>query len=440
MSEIDTKGYVYVMISTLNQMVNYIPLKHFEFDDIYNLTIKKSDYVDNSRWDENLSKILKRDNINFDFTDKNRNLQFRQDEINDISNILDVLETNFNDKKKIFWNITGGQRPFVLAITKFIRDHKRTEDYICYLEGNKSKMVILQDDEIVNNDSYNLNDLKIPTALELMSFEMKNTDTSERNFLDNYNESKKSKEKKFYKKFLKNYIAIKDREELLKNLIKLNDNYPSKKSNNFKKKLEQYKKDREEATANLIKILEFNNDEYQIFLNEITPKTKDGKEVKAFGFILEKLAGYKILELAYGKIADMTLGEKINHLRDNDKVDSRHIDEFDIALLTKNGKFMIFECKSGGMDGDVAKSTKYSTYAVSGVYGKPILITPLLKNEIIAIRKKSSISGNFKEDSKYLKEDTYKNIRTAINSAIRAGLEVWGIDEIDKKLEKYIEL
>ncbi|MBD3840093.1 MAG: hypothetical protein IE878_06900, partial [Epsilonproteobacteria bacterium] len=120
-----------------------------------------------------------------------------------------------------------------------------------------------------------------------------------------------------------------------------------------------------------------------------------------------------------------------------DRTDEKEIDEFDIALLTKNGKFMIFECKSGGMKGDVAKSTKYSTYAVSGVYGKPILITPLLEDEIIAIRKKSHLSDNAFE---YLKGDLYKTIRQAINSAVRANLDVWGLDNIKENLEKYIEL
>jgi len=90
------------------------------------------------------------------------------------------------------------------------------------------------------------------------------------------------------------------------------------------------------------------------------------------------------------------------------------------------------------MSGDVAKSTKYSTYAVSGVYGKPILITPLLKEEIIAIRKKSTLSKEYDDEYDYLKDDLYIAIRRAINSAIRAGLEVWGLDEIEDKLGNYI--
>ena len=410
MSEIDTKGYVYVMISTLNQMVNYIPLKHFEFDDIYNLTIKESDYVDNSKWDEQLSKVLKRDDIEFDYKTEDKNLSFQQDDINDISNIIDVLEANFSDEDKVFWNITGGQRPFILAISKFIRDNNRTEDYICYLEGNKSKMVIFQDNELVDNDFYNLEDLKISTALELMGFKVN------KEMGKNYSEELKIQE--FYSEFLKQYEGNK---ELREKLISLN-----KKDTDKDKTISEIRK--------LVKNLD------TTLLNEIfTYSEKDeNKQKKLFGYILESLAGYKILEIAKDKIADINFSEKINHLRKEDRTREQEIDEFDIALLTKNGKFMIFECKSGGMEGDVAKSTKYSTYAVSGVYGKPILITPLLKKEIKAIRDKSTLSEDYSDDYKYLNDALYKTIRQAINSAIRSGLEVWGLDEIEDRLKKYI--
>ena len=72
------------------------------------------------------------------------------------------------------------------------------------------------------------------------------------------------------------------------------------------------------------------------------------------------------------------------------------------------------------MDGDVAKSTKYSTYAVSGVYGLPVLITPLTKSEIANLGS--------------LNEEYYKAIKSSVNAAKRANLEVWGIDEIKDKL------
>jgi len=415
MSKVDTKGYVYVMISTLNQMVNYIPLKYFkekdsEFDEIYNITIQESDFVDNNKWDEQLSEVLKRDEIVFNDKD-DKHIRIHQNDVNDIENTLEILESNFSDKKKIFWNITGGQRPFILAINQFIQD--REDDYICYLEGNKSKMVIFKDDELIENDSYNLDDLKIYTALELMGFQI-NKEELEKNY------SSDDSIKEFYKNFLAQYL---NSQELRGKLISLN-----KKDTDKDKVIKEIKK----IVTNLDENL----------LNEIfTYSDKDDKkQKKIFGYILESLAGYKILKVAENKIADINFSEKINHLRQDDRTSEKEIDEFDIALLTKNGKFMIFECKSGGMGGDVAKSTKYSTYAVSGVYGKPILITPLLEKEIIAIRRKSTLSQNYKDEFEYLKDDLYKTIRQAINSAIRAGLEVWGLDEIEEKLKKYIDL
>lgn len=75
------------------------------------------------------------------------------------------------------------------------------------------------------------------------------------------------------------------------------------------------------------------------------------------------------------------------------------------------------------MGGDVAKSTKYSTYAVSGAYGLPILITPLLENEIENLTK---LGGE------------YDAVQSAVKSAKRANLEVWGIDKIKEKLSTYI--
>jgi len=440
MSEIDTKDYIYVMISTLNQMVNYIPLRHFKFNEIYNITIQESDFVNNSRWDEQLSEVLKRDGIEFNHKD-NKHIRICQDNVNDIEDTIDILEANFSDKNKnkIFWNITGGQRPFILAITQFIQENKRKDDYICYLEGNKSKMVILQDNEQIEESSYNLDDLKISTALELMGFKIKEAKNKKEREDKNYDKTKKE----FYLSFLEKYInLIKDKRKrvsILTNLIKLNANYPSEKKQDFKNKLELYNRARDEAKRSIKELLNFDSEKYNNLLEKEIDAKKTDKSVKSFGYILEGLAGYKILEVADTKIADINFSEKINHLRQDERTSEKEIDEFDIALLTKNGKFMIFECKSGGMDGDVAKSTKYSTYAVSGVYGKPILITPLLKEEIIAIRKKSTLSEQYAEEYDYLQDDLYKTIRQAINSAIRAGLEVWGLDEIEKRLKKYIE-
>lgn len=58
---------------------------------------------------------------------------------------------------------------------------------------------------------------------------------------------------------------------------------------------------------------------------------------------------------------------------------------------------------------------------LGGAYGLPILITPLLASD--------DLSG-----------DEYKYIKSAVKSAKRASLEVWGIDEIEAKLTKYIDI
>ena len=369
----DFKEYICVIVSTLNQMVNYIPLKHFEFKEVYNLTIDDSEYAENSKWDKNLKEFFP--NI--------KDISFKQSQMGNIKAINRKLNQFKNEK--VFWNITGGQRSFLLAINQIAKE----KDIICYLEGNKNRLILLQNNQNKKGiiKDYSLDDLSIEIALKLMGFEIKETKTSERNLVKSCNED----EKEFYLEFLDEYLENK---QLRENLILLNRD--SQKDN---------------AKKEIKKIISIDD----IELNKN----------KAFGFILEKLLGYKILDLAKDKIADMTFGEKINHLDDKDKVDKKHIDEFDIALLTKNGKFMIFECKSGDMSGDVAKSTKYSTYAVSGAYGLPILITPLLQDEIDNI-----------DD---LDKNIYGYIQSAIKSAKRAGLDVWGLDKIEEKLKRYID-
>ena len=397
--ELNFSDYTYVMVSTLNQMVNYIPLKYFDckFKEVVNITINDSQYADNSKWDKNLTEVLGSEV-------STSPINFKQSEITNFTTIKNRLNEQLKGKEKIFWNITGGQRPFVLAIQQIAK----ADDVICYLEGNKSQMVLLQNGielkDIVDDYSIeNKEDLNIEIALKLMGFDIKETKTSHRNLLEKYDETKDERE--FYLNFLDEYIK---NETLRKNCILLNR--------------ESEKATAQTAIKTALKDLKYSKIDEELNQN------------KAFGYILEKLAGYKILEVANGKISDMTFGEKINHLREEDKADEYHIDEFDIALLTKNGKFMIFECKSGGMEGDVAKSTKYSTYAVSGAYGLPILITPLLQSEIDNIDN--------------LDKDIYGYIQSAVKSAKRADLEVWGLDEIGgidnnierSKLKKYIEL
>ena len=79
----EAKEYVYVMVSTLNQMVNYIPLRHFEFKEVVNITVTGGDYADNAKWDKNLANIYKDKSIT--------NIEFSQTEITNITTIKNRL-------------------------------------------------------------------------------------------------------------------------------------------------------------------------------------------------------------------------------------------------------------------------------------------------------------------------------------------------------------
>jgi hypothetical protein len=265
----------------------------------------------------------------------------------------------------------------------------KNDDVICYLEGNNNQMVLLKNNaelkDIIDDYSIdNRDDLNIETALKLMGFKTSSI-ISDNNHLDT----------KIINKFIVEYKKI------VKLLIKMNT------------------KMIEEDAIKELKLLQVNNK------NEIEKVIRWGygqNKSTPFGFILEEMTYHLINNSKYIKNI-MELKTNVRLYADEQ---NRQLDEFDIALLTKNGKFMIFECKSGGMGGDVAKSTKYSTYAVSGAYGLPILITPLLQDDIDII-----------DD---LDKDIYGYIQSAYKSAIRAGLDVWGLDKIEDRLKKYIEL
>lgn len=399
-------GYVCVIVSTLNQMVNYIPIKYFGFNEIYIITTKHEDGADNTKWDKNLTESFEKEiNITPIGFHKNSFFDFAQ-----IKNRLtNELKKGKLQNKKIFWNITGGQRHILLAINEAIKEQNRNDDVMCYLEGNKNTMTfIYKDEESKTLSDYELDNLTIETALKLMNFNAKDTKTSHDNLITCKTEVF-LKEKEFYLKFFDKYIEFSKNPEIkhkmLENFIKLNTNY-SEAEKKERVKAIKYLKDR------------FKDINQEILEKELTQNQNETKNIKSFGYILEKLAGYKIYELVEKSVADMSFSLKINFL---DKNDEGCIDEFDIALLTKNGKFIIFECKSGAMSGDVAKSTKYSTYAISGVYGKPILITPF---------------ANYNDED--IKNKNFDNLDSTIKAAKRATLEVCGLDEIEEKIKKYI--
>ena len=225
------KDYVYVIVSTLNQMVNYIPLKYFDFEEVYNLTVKedksrRKNLFKNKDWDNNLKSVCDKDIKNLEI---DKEIFF---DVLSIKNYLQKQVTNENLKdKKIFWNITGGQRNFVLAINQVARE----DDIICYLEGNNNQMLLYSKDNISKGsiDNYGIENLTIETALKLMGFQFNSENI----------EIGKSNEREFYKRFYSEYVENK---ELREWLIILNKSYPKLREKKKNESKESYKKLKDE--------------------------------------------------------------------------------------------------------------------------------------------------------------------------------------------------
>lgn len=418
----DFKEYVYVMVSTLNQMVNYIPLKYFDFEKIYNLTVKedssdKKNLFKNKEWDKNLESVYKDKSINHLEIDK----QLFFDVISIKTNLQNKTELK---DKKIFWNITGGQRNFILAINQVARE----DDIICYLEGNNNQMLLYSKDNISKGsiEDYGIEDLTIEIALKLMGFQFNSENI----------EIGKNDERDFYKEFYSEYVKNR---ELREWLIILNKSYPKLRDKKKKENEESYKKLKDEYPTkkkNFEGKKASAKDKIKNILSSLNQELLEKKlnRSQSFGYILEELTFYKLEELLEPLIKKKKVTLVHSLKIKNEKINDVTVAEFDIALLIDNGKFIMFECKSGGMTGDTAKARNYATYAVSGVYGLPILITPIISDEA-----DKEVKDKILQDDYY---DIYKNIKTAIASAERAGLDVWYLDNMDSEdnLKKYIEL
>jgi hypothetical protein len=76
--------------------------------------------------------------------------------------------------------------------------------------------------------------------------------------------------------------------------------------------------------------------------------------------------------------------EKINEMYINVKTIKENSDstnpeaEYDIVLVTKTGRLIMIEVKSGTISGDTAKSKDYGAYQKSGPYGKSLIVTPIV--------------------------------------------------------------
>ncbi|NFV11645.1 hypothetical protein FDG09_01540 [Clostridium sporogenes] len=423
-----------VICSTLNQITNYLIIEEYRPKRIFNITYdnearsKMNISMKNEEWDKYLDKEIVG---KYKFKD---NIELPYSYMYSLIDMEDVFQEQILDKienQEIYWHITGGQRTIALAISDLVKKQERIKDKIMYIEGNTEKLIINKNNGklITGEDSYGCGELTFNRALRLTGFDtkkLKSTTTLKeegKGKIDEYN-----KEYKFYKKLYEIIITKREKEievdeqnkDTLRNLLLKSNKIKNSKGNTerqdfikqlFEKILEKYKSLKEIGYYQNKKDSEDDNE-----FNKSYPA----------GYIFEKLTAYKIYDLIKknSKIVGMetslkTYFKDVKENEHNEKNDI--IDELDIVLLTDTGKIINFECKSGGMKGDNAKSHNYTTYRLSGVFGMPILLLPLYNDEA---------SPGFKDDNNILKKSLQ-----SLNAAKAAELEVIAIDKIEKKLK-----
>lgn len=478
-----------VICSTLNQMTNYLIIKHHDIHKIYNLTLSNKVTQDNpinkkfsyEMWDKNLEKVLGNgyniENIDFDI----QNIKEHKNIVKKLEGKEEKLEegNKLAQEKSILWNITGGQRYFMMAMIEYICNYRgNTDDELVYFDGDTNELhyykIKLGDDGIGFDISNSHNkcvveneEITIPMALKLMGFTTEGKSLNEKSpyykyiqcnnkeeFMKYYDDNKCNKTLQTYHKIKK----TKNKTEEIYNKIEksfevynaLNVLYKNEKvirnvliaSNRFKKMkentLDQIRNELQEQ-MNYIgekkNLEDFIDKHWGILSEDLDSYTNS----KTFGYIFERMILYKIIKYykenkrKFDKIADISYD--ISSYQDT-SVKEDNIDQFDLLILIKSGKMVMLECKSGSMGGDNAKSHNYSTYAISGVYGTPTIICPINKSdrsEEFHLKYSSVDKKDTTVDNKKI-EDINKYIISARKSAERANLQVMSIDEIESQL------
>lgn len=376
---------IQVCFSTQNQMVNLLTLRMFPSEQLVYCTIEGS--PENARWDKNFDAVvtheLKKPKITF---------TLEKNDLLAISNIENKLEqwlaANDLSAQPLLWNITGGQRYYFLAAYELFK--KRHDDFLCYVEGNTNRIILLKNanGNILQAGGIRSNiEVSIVEALHLMGFKQ---GTRARDLQVKFNAAGVSTSAPI-PEYLHFFDLLTQTKELRQFCLELNS----------RKDKTQHDHDK---LAGLLAEPQFKKIREQL----------EQPQFGSFGKVFEMTVGAKIFDVIRNLkprhyVSELVVSQIVTFDSAN-----KPVDEFDIALLTRDGKFIIFECKTGDMHSDVAKSTRYSTYAVGGVYGLPVLLVPLLSQERIVASE---------------------NLKRTIKAAERAQLAVWGLDEIELNLK-----
>ena len=350
--DIDT----YVIISTQNQIVNYLPYELYKgkIKTIYNITLPNSEK--NQKWDNNLKSVLT-NIVNIDFGDG---------EYGNIDTVISKLKSNIPHDAKILWNITGGQKAFLLAVNKLVNE--RTIDFLGYVDGNASKFLIYQNNHLYLEESMNVfNKFSISIALNLMGFSQINPYQINESLIDIYDA--------VYSEYTKNEV--------------------------FRNKIRTLKK------THTLNVTDFGEENYKHF-NTIKLDANHGR----FSTIFEEMIFYYLKKHLVQNFLEIAFSVKIKFFEEKHNLS---IDEFDTLILSKSGQLVNIECKSGGIGKEDMKSHHYSTIATSGIYGFPILASPLLQQEI---------------DSNDTNNNNIKELLKTVEGAKRAGVIVVPIDKL----------
>lgn len=448
-------GYTYCMVSTLNQMVNYLPMLLFpQMTKQLYITIGEQDSErtqaeegeaskanKNKPFDEALAAACSKAGVAFPPSSDYLVLGTPYD----TSAVQADIENKINTVGKICWNITGGQRPILMAILEIAKC--RAGDYILYLEGNEGNLVIQESDgqgdfnpidlSADGNNQYRFKEdepetkLTIPIALKLMGADV--SKKASRKFVPHdalktiAEKYEKPENELFRARLLSLNKKFTDKTEAMKGRSVKHEEVNEKKlyyleeehTINGKKQLVRFYNNKIWKAEAMLKsyLLKEGDDsylsqtEYDFFTQSENYKTR----TFPFGHLLEDLYAQKIWEAFGDKVAEMACNVRLYSPEED--VDGQ-TDEIDIALLTKTGQLVVFEVKSGSMSGDVAKSTHYTTYAIAGVYGKPVLLTALLKGQIGQVGALSKVWP-------------YKTSAAAVRAANRAQLPIIALDGDD---------
>lgn len=433
----------YVACSTLNQVVNYIPLKSIlknkgesDMPELFQITYKygeekkdkekSSERFPNRDWDKCWSGVL---------SEKMSVYKVNEPEVIELNRVFDmgdyaaaIKKCLFKCKgKNIIWNVTGGQKSVLLAIYSCLMqlgEEDRALQTILYLEGNTHQMICgTYRREKMNwvfeqmDEEYGDEELDFDTAFRLFGYGLdRSTEIYELAagvcLEDQIRDNEDSVNPGFYDKlgaalqFYDNYYSEASLDEALE-LVATNG------------------KDREgvfdEIIDRLVREERLGKKEGGL-ISGLSPQNK-------LGYLLEYMVtGLLIREVEKLQKTKKNIFRCVLH---NGKIKGYGSEnknkcycEWDVALLTKSGQIVVIECKSGSMRSENAKSREYTAYSLAGVYGKPILVPALLENHIESYFNRT--------DLKQKDSPTFE----ALEAAKRAGLETWGLDSIVKGLRR----